>query len=402
MRLGLRMTLSIVALFTALLLIAPLVFADHNININTTSLEELDALPGVGPTIAQRIIEGRPYSSVEEVSRVDGIGEPGSKSYEDIVAHIVVTGGSSSGTQPPAQSSAQTSTPTSAAPPSVSSASELVVDGGSDRTLIAGAGVQFSARAYRNKDVLENTSFMWNFGDGSTAQGASVVHRFEYPGRYAVIVTGSKDGANGSDRFTVTAESAQLAVRALPDGSVEIENLSTRDVDLSHWVVQFSGRRFALPENTSVLAKQTMRISPNTLHFYAGSTSELDYPDGTLAFRAGEYAPDTAPATADVTRESAPSPVPAPARAEEQGASGTASKQESAVDEEETVQRAAEVQEREPFATSSNVAAAAISATGAWKWWFGAIAISALAGGAVFVSRRVGRKEWNIVDDTSE
>src|SRR3972149_359598 len=145
MRLGLRMTLSIVALFTALLLIAPLVFADHNININTTSLEELDALPGVGPTIAQRIIESRPYSSVEEVSRVNGIGEPGSKSYEDIIAHIVVSGGSSSGTQPPAQSSTQTSTQTSAASSAVSSASELVVDGGGDRTLIAGAGVQFSA-----------------------------------------------------------------------------------------------------------------------------------------------------------------------------------------------------------------------------------------------------------------
>src|SRR3989344_4337152 len=324
MRLGLRMTLSIVALFTTLFLLAPFVFADHNININTASLEELDALPGVGPTIAQRIIEGRPYSSVEEVSRVDGIGEPGSKSYEDIVAHIVVSGGSSSGTQPPAQSSAQTPTQPSQAP-GTSSASELVVDGGSDRVVIAGAGVQFSARAYRSKDVLENVSFMWNFGDGSTAQGASIVHRFEYPGRYAVIVTGSKDSANGSDRFTVTAEPAQLAVRALPDGSVEIENLSARDVDLSHWVVQFSGQRVVLPENTSVLAKQTMRISPNTLHFYAGSTSELDYPDGTLAFRAGEYAPEAAPATADVTRESAPPPGFSPAPAQAEGAGGAAS-----------------------------------------------------------------------------
>ena len=242
---------------------------------------------------------------------------------------------------------------------------------------------------------------MWNFGDGSTTQGASVVHRFEYPGRYAVIVTGSKDGANGSDRFTVTAESAQLAVRALSDGSVEIENLSTRDVDLSRWGVQFSGQRFTLPENTSVLAKQVMRISPNTLHFYAGSTSELDYPDGTLAFRAGEYAPETTPTAAYVTREPAPPPVPSPARAEEQGARRTASKQEPAADD-EAVQRAAEVQEREPFATSSNVAAAATAATGTWKWWLAVLAISAMAGGAIFVSRRISRKEWHIIDDTSE
>ena len=396
MRLGLRMTLSIVALFTTLFLLAPFVFADHNININTASLEELDALPGVGPTIAQRIIEGRPYSSVEEVSRVDGIGEPGSKSYEDIVAHIVVSGGSSSGTQPPAQSSAQTPTQPSQAP-GTSSAGELVVDGGSDRVVIAGAGVQFSTRAYRNKGVLENISFTWNFGDGSTAQGASVVHSFEYPGRYAVIVTGSKDGANGSDRFTVTAEPAQLAVRALSDGSVEIENLSGRDVDLSRWLIQFSGQRFVLPDNTSVLAKQIMRVSPNTLHFYAGSTSELDYPDGTLAFRAGEYTPKIAPSAADATPESAPLPVPSPTRAEEQYAGKTVPRQDSHDGEEEAVQRAPEVQEQEPFATSSNVAAAA--AAGTWKWWLGAFAISAVAGGAIFAARRVGRKEWNIVEE---
>lgn len=37
------------------------------ININTASEGELDTLPGVGPVIAQKIIQGRPYGSVEEL-----------------------------------------------------------------------------------------------------------------------------------------------------------------------------------------------------------------------------------------------------------------------------------------------------------------------------------------------
>ena len=37
------------------------------ININTASQAELEALPGIGPVIARRIIEGRPYRSVEEL-----------------------------------------------------------------------------------------------------------------------------------------------------------------------------------------------------------------------------------------------------------------------------------------------------------------------------------------------
>ncbi|MCX7928882.1 MAG: helix-hairpin-helix domain-containing protein [Patescibacteria group bacterium] len=37
------------------------------VNINTDSLQKLDSLPGIGPTYAQRIIDQRPYSSIEEL-----------------------------------------------------------------------------------------------------------------------------------------------------------------------------------------------------------------------------------------------------------------------------------------------------------------------------------------------
>jgi competence protein ComEA len=45
------------------------------INLNTETLADLEALPGIGPVIARRIIEGRPYRSVEELARVKGIGK---------------------------------------------------------------------------------------------------------------------------------------------------------------------------------------------------------------------------------------------------------------------------------------------------------------------------------------
>ncbi len=37
------------------------------VNVNTASAAELDKLWGIGPVTAQKIIEGRPYSSVEEL-----------------------------------------------------------------------------------------------------------------------------------------------------------------------------------------------------------------------------------------------------------------------------------------------------------------------------------------------
>jgi competence ComEA-like helix-hairpin-helix protein len=44
------------------------------VNINTATIEELEMLPGIGPARARSIAANRPYKSIDDLARVQGLG----------------------------------------------------------------------------------------------------------------------------------------------------------------------------------------------------------------------------------------------------------------------------------------------------------------------------------------
>lgn len=70
---------------------APIVSESGKININTAGAAELDKLPGVGPVLAERIIQYRtehgPFARPEDLENVSGIG---ARTFEKMAAQVTV------------------------------------------------------------------------------------------------------------------------------------------------------------------------------------------------------------------------------------------------------------------------------------------------------------------------
>ena len=311
---------------------------------------------------------------------------------QDIVIASAQSGSGGTGSETQNQATTTTTTTTSTNTPAPTSSyvappePQIFADAGDNRTVIVAADTEFLGRAYNRKKetVSSRIRFLWNFGDGRTAEGESVLHHFEYPGRYAVVLNIAENRDAASDRIIVTAEPAKLALTAFSDGSIMIGNSAGRDLDLSRWIVRSFGRSFVLPQGSIILAGESLRMGEKILGFRSSPETELDYPNGALALRAGTASADAdsgksdmsaaaplpanSPATPDTP--AAPPPVPSDAEEEQGGVYST-----------ETVGAADSIEDTPASSSQAAAAGAAVSDSGgAYLWWLGAIGLAVVGG----------------------
>ncbi|MDO8482931.1 MAG: lamin tail domain-containing protein [bacterium] len=155
---------------------------------------------------------------------------------------------------------------------------------------IAGADVVFRGEAVGlDKKPIKNIRYLWNFGDGATKEGESVMHAYNFPAEYVVILEASSGNFLGSSRVRVKIVPADIIVGEVVsglDGKIELVNKAKQELDLSWWRVRSGNQFFTLPKNTKILPAGHLPLSSSVIGFPVVDTDvALLYPNGSLAYK---------------------------------------------------------------------------------------------------------------------
>jgi PKD repeat protein len=166
-------------------------------------------------------------------------------------------------------------------------------EAGPDIEALASQEISFDGT--KSGNVNQSLSYLWNFGDGSTANEITAAHSYEYPGTYIVSlsVSDSKNSATDTAKVAIYANSIIIS-EFIPDPEgadkenewIELYNNSDRAADLSGWQIANSSAKtnpFIFPASTIILARQFLVLagltSKITINNTAGSL-KLSYPNG--------------------------------------------------------------------------------------------------------------------------
>lgn len=311
--------------FFLALLIPAFSVAAALVNINTADAALLDTLPGIGPTLAGRIIDYRaahgPFAAISDIQNVSGIGP---STYANLAPLITVGAAAPSETSSAASSTESAPAAPSAGAPSYvppPAALSLAISGEEDAYL--DVPLFLSARATAKGGAVDPSAKIdWNFGDGSLGTGTEVEKVYRYPGTYLIVATASDGGTKARDELTVSVGPAMVRIAAVSGDGITLMNGSKGRLDLSGWKLFSDTGMFRIPDGTIMLPETSVLFPFAVMNVPVSFEPTLAYPDGTVAARYAAAQPSAVPAGSTLVQTVSETAVPAPA--DDISVSGTA------------------------------------------------------------------------------
>jgi hypothetical protein len=166
-----------------------------------------------------------------------------------------------------------------------------------DSSVPIGSPVKFSlkTRDLNGANILRG-DFFWNMGDGTErfySRSDKFEHIYDYEGTYVVTLKYYSTYFEGiepdvTDRITVNINNPNISISQIhPDGSIELKNISSQEIDLSNWKLRDGfAKEFKVPEGTFIAANKTLvlnskrtRLNPVKLTLLSPSGSFVAYKD---------------------------------------------------------------------------------------------------------------------------
>ncbi len=149
---------------------------------------------------------------------------------------------------------------------------------------VVGVAVKFSGESWGlQKEPLANARYIWNFGDGSTAEGKSAFHTYREEGTYFAVLSVGAGEYSASSNLKIDIVKPQIEISKVlvgEAGFVEVKNGSSQDIDISGFSLRSGGNSFYFPLSSVVVAGQSLRFYQETLGFKPISQVTLFYPNG--------------------------------------------------------------------------------------------------------------------------
>lgn len=186
-----------------------------------------------------------------------------------------------------------------------------------------GSGILLSANAGSSiislvgKEIIFNASkstgninnFVWNFGDGTVAEGEKVAHRYDFPGKYIVslIVSNGRNQEKDTISVTIYPDTIFISEFSPREEWIEIVNESNYIQNISGWGISNKKDKivFKFPENSFIAANSFILLPSNLVSsaiLKNGGSLFLFYPledvrqqinyngyDGSIARKGSEY-----------------------------------------------------------------------------------------------------------------
>ncbi|MEZ4211136.1 MAG: lamin tail domain-containing protein [Candidatus Paceibacterota bacterium] len=161
-----------------------------------------------------------------------------------------------------------------------------------DSSVPVGTPVKFSldTRDLNGANILRG-EFFWNMGDGTERyyrRNEKFEHTYDHEGTYIVYLKYYSTYFEGMepevvDKITITVGNPSIIISKIHgDGSVEIKNTSSQEIDLSSWVIKdVFGRKFLIPDGTYIAGSKTLTFNSKRTKI-AGMPISIFSPNGSL------------------------------------------------------------------------------------------------------------------------